>query len=177
MVNILRKTISFIDPLNERVGGWVSWLTLCMVCVTFLVVVLRYGFDIGWIAMQESVTYMHALVFTAGAAYALKKDAHVRVDVFYRNLSPKAKAWINLIGTLLLLLPVCFYLLWSSLGYVYISWTLLEGSREAGGLPLVFILKSFIPLMACLLVLQGLSLICHSLLMIVSTHPVRENKI
>ena len=169
MDNILRNTIFFVDLLNERVGALVSWLTLCMVCVTFLVVVLRYGFDIGWIAMQESVTYMHALVFTAGAAYTLKQDAHVRVDVFYRELGPRAQAWINLIGTLLMLFPVCFFLLWSSVDYVYSSWVLLEGSREAGGLPLVFILKSCIPLMACLLVLQGLSLACHSLLTIVSS--------
>ena len=175
MVDILCKAISFIDSLNERVGAWVSWLTLCMVGVTFLVVVLRYGFDIGWIAMQESVTYMHALIFMAGAAYTLKHDAHVRVDVFYRKLSLKNKAWIDLIGTMLLLLPLCIYILWSSLNYVYISWTLVEGSREAGGLPLVFILKSYIPLMACLLLLQGLSLICRSLLTIFSTRSVREN--
>ncbi len=177
MVNILRKTTSFIDPLNEHVGRIVSWFTLCMVCVTFLVVVLRYGFDTGWIAMQESVTYMHALVFTAGAAYTLKRDAHVRVDVFYRKLGLRTRAWIDLAGTLMLLFPVCFYLFWSSLDYVYTSWTLLEGSREAGGLPLVFILKSYIPLMACLLVLQGVSQACHSLLTIISGEAVPKNNL
>lgn len=174
MSYILRKTSSFIDLLNERIGWIVSWLTLLMVGVTFLVVVLRYGFDTGWIAMQESVTYMHALVFTAGAACTLKQDAHVRVDIFYRKLRPQTQAWIDLFGTLTLLLPLCFYLFWSSWDYVYNSWALLEGSREAGGLPLVFILKSYIPLMACLLALQGLSQACHSLMAIFSIEPVHK---
>lgn len=171
---ILRKTSLFIDRLNERIGWMVSWLTLLMVGVTFLVVVLRYGFDMGWIAMQESVTYMHALVFTAGAAYTLKHDAHVRVDIFYRKVRPTTRAWVDLLGTLTLLLPVCFYLLWSSLGYVFSSWKLLEGSREAGGLPLVFIIKSYIPLMACLLLLQGISLACQSLLKIFNFTPLHK---
>ena len=174
MAKLLHKTISLIDPLNERIGWIVSWITLCMVFITFLVVVLRYGFDTGWIAMQESVTYMHALVFTAGAAYTLKQNGHVRVDVFYRNFRPRTQAWIDLAGTFILLYPVCFYLLWTSLDYVYTSWALLEGSREAGGLPLVFILKSYIPLMACLLLLQGLSHACRSLLVIIAATPIHK---
>lgn len=171
MTNMLPKLVTVIDNLNERVGWIISWLTLGMVCITFLVVVLRYGFDTGWIAMQESVTYMHALAFMAGAAYTLKHDAHVRVDIFYRNMAPSARAWVNLLGALLLLIPTCLYILWTSAGYVYTSWLLLEGSREAGGLPLVFVLKSCIPLMACLLTLQGLSQASNSLLVIVDHTP------
>ena len=152
-----------LAAINETIGRAESWLTLATVLLTFLVVVLRYGFDWGSIAMQEAVIYLHALVFMAGMAYTLGHDEHVRVDIFYAKLSPKAQAWINLLGTLLFLLPFCVFVLWVSLPYAAGSWRLLEGSREAGGLPLVFVLKSFIPLMAVLLLLQGLSLAARCL--------------
>jgi TRAP-type mannitol/chloroaromatic compound transport system permease small subunit len=167
ITRVLQIIISIVDTLNELVGRTVSWLTLGMVCITFMVVILRYGFDAGWIAMQESVTYFHALTFMAGAAYTLKYDGHVRVDIFYRDMASHTQAWINILGALFLLLPVCLYILWTSWDYVYTSWILLEGSRESGGLPLVFVLKSCIPLMACLLLLQGLSQISHNLLAII----------
>jgi TRAP-type mannitol/chloroaromatic compound transport system permease small subunit len=154
---------NLIDRLNETIGRALAWLTLLMVLVTFAVVVLRYGFDWGSIAMQESVNYLHAVVFMAGAAYTLKHDEHVRVDIFYSQLSPRGKAWINLLGTFILLLPFCIFLIWVSLPYVLNSWQLLEGSREAGGLPLVYLLKTFIPLLGVLLLLQGLSLLARSL--------------
>lgn len=152
-----------LNQINEMIGRSISWLVLATVMLTFLIVVLRYGFDWGSIAMQESVLYLHALVFMAGAAYTLGHDEHVRVDIFYGKLSPQRKAWVDLIGTLLFLLPFCIFTIWVSLPYVSASWRLLEGSREAGGLPLVFLLKTFIPLMAALLLLQGLSTIGRSL--------------
>ncbi len=172
MLSLLHNTALFIDALNERIGKFISWLTVAMVGTTFLVVVLRYGFDIGWIAMQESVTYMHAVAFMIGAAYTLKYDGHVRVDIFYRSASRLTQAWIDLLGTVFLLLPVTGFILWASWDYVYISWTLLEGSREAGGLPLVFLLKSCIPIMSGLLALQGVSSICHSLITIMGKTPI-----
>ena len=147
-----------LDAINEWVGRTVAWLTLAMVIVTFAVVLLRYLFNIGWIAMQESITYMHALVFMLGAAYTLKHEGHVRVDIFYRKFSARTRAWVDLLGTLLLLLPVCIFIFWVSWDYVASAWQILESSRETGGLPAVFLLKSVIPLMAGLLILQGLSL-------------------
>jgi TRAP-type mannitol/chloroaromatic compound transport system permease small subunit len=147
-----------IDALNERVGHFISWFVLAMVLVTFLVVVLRRIFNFGDIAMQESVTYMHAFVFMLAGAYTLKHNEHVRVDIFYQNMSPRNKAKVDLFGTLFLLLPFAAFIIWISFGYVSNSWKLLEGSREAGGLPLVYILKTLIPLMAVLLFLQGISL-------------------
>ena len=126
-----------------------------MVLVTFTIVVLRYAFNMGWIAMQESVTYMHALVFLMGAAYTLKSDGHVRVDIFYRTKSVKYKALIDFLGSLLLLLPVSLFIAWVSSSYVAESWSILEGSREAGGIPFVYLLKSGILIMAVLLVLQA----------------------
>ena len=176
LISGLHKTASFVDTLNEYIGGLIGWFTLLMVIVTFMVVVLRYGFDLGWIAMQESVTYMHALVFTAGAAYTLRHNGHVRVDIFYTRMSASKRAWINLIGTLGMLLPVCVFILWVSWDYVASSWSLMEGSREAGGLPLVFLLKSFIPLLVVLLMLQGISVICHSLLTILTRPHFHEGE-
>ena len=155
-----------IDRLNDLIGRTVAWLTLGMVVVTFLVVLLRYVFSIGWISMQESVTYMHALVFMLGAAYALLKGAHVRVDIFYQRASLNTRAWIDLLGSVLLLIPFCLFVIWASWGYVENSWRLLEGSREAGGLPAVFMLKTCIPAMAVLMLLQGFSTILHSIIQI-----------
>ena len=164
MLNTLQRIARFIDDLSERTGQVIAWLTLGTVLLTFTVVVLRYGFDSGSIAMQEAVTYLHAAVFMLGAAYTLKHDGHVRVDIVYRRLSARGQALVNLLGTLLLLLPVCLYILISSWEYVAISWNLREGSQEAGGLNAVFLLKTAIPVMAVLLMLQGSAIVLHSLL-------------
>jgi len=148
---------SRLDRLAELTGQATAWLTLVLVLVTFTVVVLRYAFQFG------SILYLHASVFMLGAAYTLRIDGHVRVDIFYRGFSARHKALVNLLGSLLLLLPVCIFLLWSSWGYVATSWSLHEGSREAGGLPYVYLLKTLIPLSALLLILQGVSQVLSSL--------------
>lgn len=148
--------INNIERFIDWSGRAVSWLTLLMVIVTFIVVVLRYVFDIGWIALQESVTYMHAMVFLVGASWAMQQEAHVRVDIFYSRFSTKTKAWVDLFGGLLLLLPVMVFVAWISWEYVINSWDVLEGSREAGGLPGVFLLKSLILVLASMLILQAL---------------------
>ena len=151
----MQTLVSFIDQLNRTIGRVVSVAVLLMTLITFVVVVLRYGFDTGWIALQESVMYLHAFLFMLGAAYTLGEDAHVRVDIFYRRFSAKKKALVNLIGALLLLLPTCIFIIVMSWDYVATSWRLLESSKEAGGLPLVFVLKSLIPVFCGLLILQG----------------------
>jgi TRAP-type mannitol/chloroaromatic compound transport system permease small subunit len=160
MIRILR----ILDSLNEWVGRSVAWLTLLMVLVTFAVVVLRYAFDLGWIAMQESVTYLHAVVFLAGAAFTLKHEGHVRVDIFFRKLTARGQAWVDLMGTLLLLLPVCGFIAWVSWDYVAQSWQLQEGSREAGGLPGVYLLKTMILVMAALMLAQGTAIALRCIL-------------
>jgi len=144
-----------LDLVNAWVGRLVAWLAVAMVLVTFLVVVLRYGFDQGSIALQESVTYMHAMLFMLAAAYTLQRDGHVRVDIFYQGFSRRGRAWVDLLGTLVLLIPVCLFILASSWGYVTESWAVHEGSREAGGLPYVYWLKTLMVLMPLLLLLQG----------------------
>ena len=146
-----------IDTANRVLGEALSWLTSLMILVTFVVVVLRYVFDTGWIWLQESVTWMHALVFMLAAAYTLGRDEHVRVDIFYRRLNERKRALVDLLGALFLLAPTCLFLIIVSWDYVAASWAVHESSRQAGGLPGLFLLKSVIPLTALLLLLQGLS--------------------
>jgi len=153
----LGRLVVWLESINEFLGSAVSWLSLLMVLVTFLIVVLRYGFDLGWIWLQESVTYMHAALFLIGAAYTLKHEGHVRVDIFYGRFTPRARAWVDLFGSLLLLMPVCLFIFYVSWDYVTQSWSVHEGSRETGGLDGVYLLKSLLLVMAGLLVLQGLA--------------------
>ncbi len=171
------RVVKFVDTLNDRVGRAVAWLTLLMVLVTFAVVVLRYALDLGWIAMQESITYLHAAVFLVAAAFTLRHEGHVRVDIVYQKMSPRGQAWVDLFGSLFLLLPVCGFIAWISWDYVFQSWGLWEGSREAGGLPGVFLLKTLILVMAGLLVLQGVAMVLRCILFLKGDIPVlREEK-
>lgn len=160
-----------IELFIDWVGRSVSWMVLLMVLVTFIVVVLRYGFDTGWIALQESISYFHSLVFLLGAAYTLKQDGHVRVDIFYGRLSQTGKAWVDLIGHLFILMPVMVFIIWVSWPYIADSWQVMETSREASGLPGVYLLKSLILIMAGLLMLQATALILKALLSITQTSP------
>lgn len=160
----LQKTVVLIDLITDFIGKVISWLTLAMVIVMFSIVVLRYGFNVGWIAMQESVLYFHGFVFMLGAAYTLKADGHVRVDIFYHNFSEKKQAWVNLLGGIFLLFPVCLFIFFISWEYVGNSWQIMEKSSEAGGLPFVYLSKSFILLMAFTLSAQGLAEIFRNIL-------------
>ncbi|MGW8311370.1 MAG: TRAP transporter small permease subunit [Thiogranum sp.] len=157
VVPLVSKLAGRLDRIADRTGRAVAWLALALVLVTFSVVVLRYLFEIGSIALQESILYLHASLFLLGAAYTSKTDSHVRVDIVYRHLPVRRRALIDLLGALFLLLPVCGFLLWISWDYVATAWSLREGSRETGGLPYVYLLKTLIPIAAGLLILQGIS--------------------
>ncbi len=169
MQSLANKLESFI----AFTGRTVSWLSLLMVLVTFVVVVMRYLFDAGSIAMQESVAYMHAVLFLVGAAWTLQQDAHVRVDIFYSRWTPCAQAWVDLFGTLFLLLPVMLFISYISWEYIIDSWQVHEGSREAGGLPGVYILKSFILVMTTLLVLQAVANLLKAI-HVIKTHGAQD---
>lgn len=153
----LHSTISHINNFTDKTGKLIAWLTFAMVILSFSIVVLRYGFNIGWVAMQESVLYLHACVFMLGAAYTLKADGHVRVDIFYQRFTKKKQAMVNFFGSLFLLMPVCITIFIISFDYVSTSWTIMEKSSEAGGLPFVFINKSLISLLSITLLLQGIA--------------------
>lgn len=147
-----------IDRAVERIGRLAAWLNLGMVGVTCVVVVLRYAFGTGAIALQESVVYLHAIALSAGLAYTLRHDAHVRVDLIYARLGMRARARVNLAGHLLLLIPMCVCVIAIGAPYAASSWAIFEGSAEVGGIPAVFLLKSLLPASAALLALQGAAL-------------------
>ena len=170
----LADFIRVIEKLNDRVGRGVAWLTLAMVLITFLVVVLRYAFSLGWVWMQESYVWLHGIVFMAGAGYTLLHDGHVRVDIFYRSGSPRYRAWVDLGGALLLLLPFVAVCGLASVDYVVESWAGLEESREAGGLPGLFLLKTVIWVFCLLVALQGLSLAARSAMILAGRTPPVE---
>jgi TRAP-type mannitol/chloroaromatic compound transport system permease small subunit len=153
----MERFVRIVDAFTEALGRGVSWLVLVMTIVTCVVVVLRYGFSVGSIALQESVLYLHGLVFMLGIPYALKHDAHVRVDVLYGRMSDRTRDWVDLAGHLLFLLPLAGFVLYVSWDYTARSWRILEGSQEVGGLPAVFLLKTLIPLLAVTLALQGVA--------------------
>ena len=150
-------SVAWLEAPVAAIGKGVAWLSLAMVCLTVVIVLLRYGLNLGWIWLQESVIYLHAAVFLLAAGWTLQADGHVRVDIFYRDVSARHQAWVNLAGNTLLLAPVCVFLLVVSWEYVAASWRLLEGSREAGGIPAVFLLKSLILVFPALLLMQAMS--------------------
>lgn len=158
------KKENLIDRLSEATGKAFAWLTLLMVIVSCVIVIMRYAFDAGLIWLQESVIWMHAAVFMIGAAYTLKHDEHVRVDVFYRAMSTKRRAWVDLLGVLFFLLPLCAFLLLKSYDFAAVSWSIKEASRESGGLPypLVPIAKSILVAMPLLVGLQGIVILLRS---------------
>jgi TRAP-type mannitol/chloroaromatic compound transport system permease small subunit len=146
-----------IDRLNTAVGRAVSWLILAVVLLQFALVVARYAFSLGSIWLSETVIYMHATLFMLAAAWTLRLGGHVRVDIFYAEASARARAIVDLVGSLLLLLPFAAVLFWLSAPYAARSWDILERSQEASGLPLVFLLKTVIPVFAVLMALQGVA--------------------
>jgi TRAP-type mannitol/chloroaromatic compound transport system permease small subunit len=162
----LLRTQKVLDRFSDATGRLVSWLTLAMMFITATVVIMRYLLNTGSIALQESITYMHGMVFLLAIAYTLKQQAHVRVDIIYQKLSPRSQAIVDLLGAVFFLLPFCLFLLWVSYDYVIFSWSLLESSPEPGGLPAVFLLKTLIPIMALLLLLQGIAEIIRNFLVL-----------
>ncbi len=163
-MGFLKKTVSVLDMVNERIGRFVAWAAIAMVLIQFTIVVMRYIFGIGSIMMQESVIYLHGILFMVGASYTLLHEGHVRVDIFYREATPRTKAFVDLFGSLFLLLPVCILISWSSYQYIVNSWSALEGSRETSGIQAVFLLKSIIWVFTGLMILQGLSMAARSYL-------------
>ncbi len=163
-MQVLRAYIRFVDGLNERVGRVVSWLTAVLVAVVCYDVFTRYLLKNSLVAVQELEWHLFALIFLLGAAYSLKHDQHVRVDVFYSRFSPRKQAWVNLIGSVLFLIPFCIIVIVSSQHFVVSAFHIGEISPDPGGLPARWVLKAAIPFGFVLLLLQGLGLACRSLL-------------
>lgn len=157
-----------IDALSEATGRAAAWLSLLLVVVMITIVVLRYGLQMGSVALQESVMYINGALFVFGAGYTLKAQRHVRVDIFYSRLSVRGKAVVDCAGALLFLLPAVGFIFFISWDYVALAWRIREGSPETSGLPLVYLLKSLILVLAALLALQGIAELIKSLRTLIS---------
>lgn len=158
----LTRIARLIDRLNAFLGGGLRWFALFMVLAQFALVVMRYVFGIGAIALQESVIYAFALMFLLGAAETFRRGGHVRIDIFYEKFGEKGRALVDLLGCLFLLLPVTSIIFILSWSYVTGSWEIAEGSREAAGLPFVYLLKTALLLFCVQMALQGVSVTIRS---------------
>ena len=158
------KYLESINKVNIALGKFFSWSLLIMVILTFVIVILRYLFNLGFIWMQELVRYLYASVFMLCAAYTLANDEHVRVDIFYSKLKNRHKIIINIIGSLIFLIPVCLCILYYSYTYVINSWMQFEGSLEERGLHAVYLLKTFIWAFAIMRALQSIYIILQGFL-------------
>lgn len=167
----LRQLILGLDQITEYTGRLISWLAPIMVLTTCVVVVMRYFLGISSIALQESVTYMHATVFMLGAAFTLKHHNQVRVDIFYRRFNRCGRAWVDALGTLVFLLPLAVFIGWISRDFVTSAWQIRETSTDSGGLRAVYWLKTLIPLLALSLLLQALAEILRNLLILMGFTP------
>ena len=156
---------NLFDRISDFTGKLIAWFTLAMVLITTIIVVLRKVFDAGFIWMQESVTWMHAAVFMLGAAYTLLHEEHVRVDIFYRNMSDKRRALVDLVGVVIFLLPLCGFLALTAYDFAAVSWSIEETSREPGGLPYpaIPLMKSIVIVMPIAVALQGVSMMMRAL--------------
>ena len=149
------RTVQIIDGFTETFGRFISWLNIGLMLSICAVVFIRYVLNLGSIALQELAVYLHATIFLSACAYTLRHDGHVRVDIFYRQFSPRTKAWVDTAGTVLFLIPVCLFIGFMSWEYVEKSWALKETSHDPGGLPAVFLLKSLILVFVGTFLIQG----------------------
>jgi len=163
---MIRYYIRFIDKLNEKIGSMVSWLTTLLVLVVCYDVFTRYLLRKASIAVQELEWHLFAVIFLIGSSYTLRHDRHVRVDVLYGRLKETQRAWINLVGGVILLIPFCLLVIYTSSDFVINSFLMGETSPDPGGLPARYVLKACIPFGFTLLLLQGLSMIFKSLLIL-----------
>lgn len=154
--------MKLLDDFSRRIGQTVAWLTLLMVIVSVINLAASSLFNTSWIALREAVTWMHGANFLLAAAYAFNRGSHVRVDIFYANMSKKRQALVDFIGTLFLLFPTSLFIAWASWPAFYLSWRVSEVSSEAGGLPALYILKGLLLLMPLFLIVEGLNQLVKS---------------
>ena len=155
--NILIKLADQLDRVLDRLGQAISWLNLLMAIIVLVIVVLRYWLSIGSVALQESITYLHAALFMLGISYTLQHNGHVRVDIFYRNFSARRRALVDLAGLIMFLIPTCVLIIVGSWDYVNASWATGERSEESSGIAFVYGLKTLMIIMPSLLIVQGIA--------------------
>ena len=175
-MDALQQLSRWIDALNQWVGRGVAWVTLGLVLVVFVDVVMRYLFNTSFVFTQELEWHLFGFIFLIGAGYTLLHDGHVRVDIIYQRVGFKSRAWINLIGVILFLIPGCIMVITTSWKFTMNAFAIMEGSPDPGGIPFRFVLKGCLPLGFSLLLLQGISLGIHSLMQILGIEPAKETQ-
>ena len=173
-MNAIKKLSRWIDALNQWVGRGVSWVTLALVLVVFVDVVMRYLFNTSFVFTQELEWHLFGFIFLMGAGYTLLHDGHVRVDIIYQRVGLKPRAWINLCGVILFLIPGCIMVITTSFKFALNAFEIMEGSPDPGGIPFRFVIKSCIPVGFTLLLLQGISLGIHSVMQILGIEKTGE---
>jgi TRAP-type mannitol/chloroaromatic compound transport system permease small subunit len=173
-LNAIKKFSRWIDTLNQWVGRGVSWVTLALVLVVFVDVVMRYLFNTSFVFTQELEWHLFGFIFLMGAGYTLLHDGHVRVDIIYQRVGLKPRAWINLCGVILFLIPGCIMVITTSFKFALNAFEIMEGSPDPGGIPFRFVIKSCIPVGFTLLLLQGISLGMHSVMQILGIEKTGE---
>lgn len=160
LLQIMEPVAKLIEKISETVGRLSGWLVVALVLLVCYDVTMRYLFQAGSVALQELEWHLFALIFLLGAAYTLKYDEHVRVDILYqaRWMTPKRKALVDLFGCLFMLLPFCWLIIYSSTPFVTASYNWGEASPDPGGLPYRWLLKAMIPVGFALLALQGVAM-------------------
>lgn len=176
LISGIRLIAGIIDRINEAIGQIMAWVALLLVINVFLVVVLRYVFSYGEAWMQETYIWMHAFIFMLGAGYTLLHDGHVRIDLIYAGASDRYKAFVNLFGSIFLAAPVLWLIYTRGFDFFDRSFSRLESSPEAGGLPALYILKAAIPALAVVLGLQVLSMALRSLDTLVTGRKVIDEE-
>lgn len=173
-MKILSSISRIIDFMNEWVGRGTAWVSLLLVVVVFVDVVMRYAFKTSFVFTQELEWHLFAFIFLIGSGYTLLHDGHVRVDIIYQRLGPKAQAWVNLIGVLLFALPGCAMVIITSYKFTHTAFITMEGSPDPGGIPFRFLIKGTITVGFILLFLQSVSLALHSVLKIAGRESLEE---
>ncbi len=175
-MNSLGSIIRVINAVNRLIGNVFAWLSLAIVVVCFAIVVQRYAFSTTKLWMQDLYVWLNGAMFTAVAGFALLRNDHVRVDIFYRPASTERKALVDLIGVVFFLMPFAWVVYAYGWNFVARSWRLYEGSANIGGMPGLFILKSFILVFAFVIVIQGISMLLRSILVLTGKqHLVPED--
>lgn len=181
----INKITDILGEFSERCGHFVSWMVLLLVFLTLSVAVPRYLLSNEWFlslnlfsldwdairtvysrnvnALNDSVQYVHAVIFMVGVSYAMKSGDHVRIDILYRNMKPRTRAWVNILGMILLYYPTFLFIFFMSWNYVFNSWAIMESSSRPGGLPFLYILKTLLLIMPVLMILQGTALLLENI--------------
>jgi len=195
-MSTIEKISHRLDMVSEYAGRSVAWLVLSLALLTLFVAIPRYLLSNEWFlqlnllglnwdnirtlyshnvnAMSDAIQFMHAVIFMMGISYAMKSGDHVRIDIIYRNLSKRSQAWVNIVGMALLFYPTFIFIFIMSWQYVLNSWSILESSSRPGGLPSIFVLKSFLLIMPMMMILQGTALLLRNILILRETNNKQE---